>query len=71
MPMPVYSFLEAYDLSGKIIIPFVTHGGSGLTGTADRIAAAEPGARVVGPAYEVYRTDVPEAEDSVLRWLGF
>lgn len=40
MPMPVYSFLEAYDLSGKTIIPFVTHGGSGLTGTADRIAAA-------------------------------
>lgn len=70
MPMPVYSFLEAYDLSGKTIIPFVTHGGSGLTGTADRIAAAEPGARVAGPAYEVYRTDVPEAEDSVLRWLG-
>lgn len=59
MPMPVYSFLEAYDLSGKTIIPFVTHGGSGLTGT-----------RVAGPAYEVYRTDVPEAEDSVLRWLG-
>ena len=42
MPMPVYSFLEAYDLSGKTIIPFVTHGGSGLTGTADRIAAAGP-----------------------------
>ena len=69
MPMPVYSFLDAYDLSGKTIIPFVTHGGSGLTGTADRIAAAEPGARVAGPAYEVYRADVPEAEPSVLRWL--
>ena len=70
MPMPVYSFLETYDLSGKTIIPFVTHGGSGLTGTADRIAAAEPGADVRGLAYEVYRTDVPEAEPSVLRWLG-
>lgn len=70
MPMPVYSFLDAYDLSGKTIIPFVTHGGSGLTGTADRIAAAEPGAHVTGPAYEVYRTDVPEAEPSVLRWLA-
>lgn len=27
--MPLYTFLESYDFSGKTIIPFVTHGGSG------------------------------------------
>lgn len=29
MPMPLYTFLEETDLSGKTIIPFCPHGGSG------------------------------------------
>lgn len=29
LPMPLYTFLEQYDFSGKTIIPFTTHGGSG------------------------------------------
>lgn len=31
-PMPVYTFLEKHDLSGKTIIPFLTHEGSGMIG---------------------------------------
>lgn len=31
MPMPLYTFLESYDFSGKTIIPFVTHGGSSFS----------------------------------------
>ncbi|MDO5349128.1 MAG: flavodoxin, partial [Lachnospiraceae bacterium] len=27
LPMPLYTFLEEYDFSGKTIIPFTTHGG--------------------------------------------
>lgn len=30
LPMPLYTFLEQYDFSGKTIIPFTTHGGSGF-----------------------------------------
>ena len=30
MPMPVYTFLESYDFSGKTIAPFCTHEGSGM-----------------------------------------
>ena len=30
MPMPMFTFLEQYDLSGKTIVPFVTHGGGGV-----------------------------------------
>lgn len=33
IPMPIASFLEEYDLSGKTIIPFCSHGG-GLLGKA-------------------------------------
>ena len=31
LPMPVYSFFDEYDLSGKTIIPFNTHNGSRLS----------------------------------------
>jgi flavodoxin len=30
MPMAVFTFLEEYDFSGKTIVPFCTHEGSGL-----------------------------------------
>jgi len=30
MPMPVFTFLEENDLSGKTIVPFCTHEGSGM-----------------------------------------
>ncbi|EHI99161.1 hypothetical protein CDLVIII_2537 [Clostridium sp. DL-VIII] len=30
MPMGVFTFLESYDFSDKIIIPFCTHGGGGM-----------------------------------------
>ena len=30
MPMAVFTFLEKYDFTGKTIIPFCTHEGSGL-----------------------------------------
>lgn len=33
MPMIVYNFIESYDFTEKTIIPFCTHGGSGLSGT--------------------------------------
>ena len=37
LPMIVYTFLESYDFSGKTIIPFNTHEGSGNAGTYERI----------------------------------
>lgn len=46
MPMPIYTFLDTYDLSGKTIAPFITHGGSGLSGTPNRIRNEEPNATV-------------------------
>ena len=47
MPMPIYSFLDEYDLSGKSIMPFVTSGGSGFSRTIRAIEDAEPGATVL------------------------
>lgn len=33
MPMILYTFLDTYDFSGKTIVPFNTHGGSGFSDT--------------------------------------
>lgn len=46
MPQILYTFFDAYDLSGKEIIPFCTHAGSGLSGTVGRITSLEPDAEV-------------------------
>lgn len=47
MPAIVYHFLESYDLSGKTIVPFCTHGGSGLSGTESTIAEITGGTGVL------------------------
>ena len=53
MPMPVYTFLESYDFSGKTVIPFDTNGGNGLGGTVDSIKM-KPG--------RIRKRDSPSAE---------
>ena len=46
MPMCVFTFLEAYDLTGKKILPFCTHEGSGLGHSVDDIRKVCPGTEV-------------------------
>ena len=68
MPMPVFSFLEQYDFSGKTIVPFCTHGTSGPASTF-RDLAALPLHAVILEGLAVYRNDVPHAEARVREWL--
>ena len=46
-PRIIDTFLEAYDFSGKTIVPFATSGGSGLGKAPQRMQALASGARVV------------------------
>jgi len=46
MPMPVYTFIEKHDWTGRTVIPFCTHEGSGLSATERYIADACKGATV-------------------------
>lgn len=46
MPMALYTLLDKYDFDGKTIAPFITHGGSGLSGTPSKIKKEEPKANV-------------------------
>ena len=47
MPNIVKTFLESYDFSGKTVIPFSTHAGSGLAGTNESIRGMLPDATVL------------------------
>lgn len=69
MPMPIYSFLDQYDLSNKTIAPFITHGGSGLSGTSANIANEEPDA-VVTEGLAINGDDVDDCQDEVNEWLN-
>ena len=46
-PMIIATFLESYDFSGKKIIPFCTHGGSGLSSTDQNISLACPNSQIL------------------------
>lgn len=68
MPMAMYSFFDKYDFTGKTLIPFSSHGGSGWSGTVDDIAGMEPGATMVN-GYSISRSNVANSEDGIREWL--
>jgi flavodoxin len=69
MPMAINSFLEEYDLSGKTIIPFTVHGGSGWAGSREKIAALEPKATVSKDGLSISRNNMARIENDVTVWV--
>lgn len=69
MPMPLYSFFEQNDLSGKTVIPFTTHGGSRLSGTVERITELLADSTVSENAFTISRNDMDNAPAEVNSWL--
>ncbi|MBE8950586.1 MAG: NAD(P)H-dependent oxidoreductase [Quinella sp. 3Q1] len=73
LPRVMMTFLEANDFSGKTIVPFCTHGGSGLAGTVREIKDACPNAKVLDGLAIVGKTaqnDSAAAEMEVDAWLS-
>ena len=71
-PRPVLTFLESYDLSGKRLIPFNTHEGSGQSGTVSEIAASAPGAEMLdGIAIQgkTAQEDADQTRELLADWL--
>lgn len=69
MPMPIYTFLDQYDLSNKTIAPFITHGGSGLSGTPDNIQEEEPEATVT-EGLAIAGDEAENSQSEVNQWLS-
>ena len=66
-PMIVRTFIEGVDLSGKTVVPFTTHGGSGLGRVPANLQAAIPNAQFLD-GLAVAGTDVDGAHDEVVAW---
>ena len=67
MPMAVYTFLEAFDFTGKTIYPFCTHEGSGLSHTETDIAKAAKGVSV-GKGLAIHGSLVDSARPVLESW---
>lgn len=70
LPMPVYTFLESVDLSGKDVIPFTVHGGSGFSDTVRTIASLQSGARVWKQGLSISRNAVAGAQRQMIDWAN-
>ncbi|MBQ6504215.1 MAG: hypothetical protein IJI57_09925 [Flexilinea sp.] len=76
-PMIMYTFFENEDLSGKKLIPFTTHEGSGLSGFDKKLASAVPGSDVLdglairGNDCQNRRDNVRTAVNEWLSKLGY
>ena len=67
---PVTTFITSSDFSGKTIIPFITHGGSGLASTVNDIKKYAPGANVLeGKAFGDPHWIAGSGKTDVAKWI--
>ena len=69
MPMAVFTFLEAFDFSGKTLLPLCTHEGSGMGGSELDIKNTFPGADVKA-GIPITGSQAANAQASVQKWLS-
>lgn len=70
LPPIINTFLENNNFDGKTIIPFCTHGGSGIAGTPSTIQDKLPDAWVITNGFEISRNDMDSSESKVNEWLS-
>lgn len=69
IPMPIASFLEEYDFSGKTIIPFCSHGGGRFGQSLTAITKLVPDA-VLGEGLAISYSGGSSLADDVAEWLN-
>ena len=68
-PPVIRSFLSGHDLSGKTLVPFITHGGYGLGQSLAVLAKHAPKARLL-KAFAMKADQERETLRQVTRWLS-
>ncbi len=66
--MPIASFLEEYNLKGKMIIPFCSNGGGKFGQTLTAIAKLEPNV-VMGDGLSIEYDGGSSMPSKVTKWL--
>ena len=67
-PAPIKTFLSAYDLTGKTVVPFCTNEGSGLGRSVADISKSCPKS-VILEGLAIRGEDARTSRDKVLEWL--
>ncbi|MNY72341.1 flavodoxin [compost metagenome] len=65
----IRAFLSAHDLSGKTLIPFITHGGYGPGNSRTVLARQAPKARL-REGFVIEMDQERRTMESVMQWLG-
>lgn len=68
MPMPVFTFLEEYDFSGKTILPFSSNGGTRFGDSISDLSKTAQGA-YVGQGFEYEYSGGRGLSDNLNEWL--
>ena len=69
MPMVVVTFLEAFDFTGKTILPLCTNGGSGMGSSERDIKKYAPGAELKR-GLSITGSEAANSKGSVQRWFS-
>ncbi len=67
-PAPVRTFLSEYDFSGKTIVPFCTHGGSGLGRSVADVSKLCPKSTLL-EGLAIWGRDAKGSRNKVSEWL--
>ena len=68
MTPPLNTFLNSFDFSNKIIMPFCTHGGGGC-GSIKRDIEKESKSKQVGKILSVYGSSASSSESEIRKWI--
>lgn len=68
IPMPIVSFLESYDFSDKVIIPFCSHGGGGFGQSIADISKLVPNSKI-GEGLSIHYSGGSELDSDIDEWL--
>lgn len=69
-PMAIFSFIEQYDFSGKTVIPFCTHGGSGFGRSITDLEDDLPDSVTLLDGYSVNGSRASASQVEVEEWLS-
>ena len=69
IPMPIASFLESYDLAGKSIAPFCSHGGGRLGQSVTAISKLSSKSTIL-EALSIHYSGGSSLPDDISEWFG-
>ena len=70
VPMPLLTFLEQNDLSGKQVYLFCSHGTGGLASSVELITEAAPEAEMSEDIFDCYEEDASSSQTDIQNWIA-